>query len=145
VVATSSDFRKDLYKSTAPYYDRYRPAYLTPLFDDLRRRTPVVGGGCLLDLACGTGQIAVPLARHFVEVWAVDQEPESVTYGRAKSERLGLTNITWVAGSAKTVALNGPFDLIAIGNAFQRLNRSVVAERVLSWLKPGGQSCSDPG
>jgi ubiquinone/menaquinone biosynthesis C-methylase UbiE len=46
----------------------------------------MVGGGRLLDLACGTGEIAFPLARHFGEVCAVDQEPESVAYGKAKSE-----------------------------------------------------------
>jgi ubiquinone/menaquinone biosynthesis C-methylase UbiE len=108
------------------------------LFDDLRQRAAASGRGNLLDLACGTGQVALPLAQHFSEVWAVDQEPESVAYGRNKAERLGVTNITWVAGSAETVTLYGPFDLITIGNAFQRLNRSAVAERLLSWLKPGG-------
>jgi SAM-dependent methyltransferase len=92
-----------------------------------------------LDLACGTGQIAVPLAKYFSGVWAVDQEAESVAYGEAESEALGITNITWVTGSAETVTLDGPFELIAIGNAFQRLNRTDVAQRMLSWLKPGGE------
>ena len=138
MVASASEFRTDLYKGTAPDYDQYRPAYPTALFDDLRARTSVAGGGNMLDLACGTGQIAFPLAEHFAEVWAVDQEPETVAYGRAKAQRLGVANITWVTGSADTVPLDGPFDLIAIGNAFHRLNRSAVAERMLSWLKPGG-------
>ena len=71
-------------------------------------------------------------------MWAVDQEPESVAYGKAKSERLGLNNITWITGTAETVLLPGHFDLITIGNAFQRLNRAAVAERSLSWLRPGG-------
>jgi hypothetical protein len=44
----------------------------------------------------------------------------------------------WVAGSAETVVLDGPFELVAIGNAFQRLNRQVVGERMHSWLEPGG-------
>ena len=134
----SSEFRTDLYKGTAPYYDRYRPPYPAALFDDLCERAAVAGPGNMLDLACGTGQVALPLAKRFFEVWAVDQEPESVAYGRNKAERLGVTNITWVAGAAETVTLDGAFDLITIGNAFQRLNRSAVAKRLLSWLKPGG-------
>jgi SAM-dependent methyltransferase len=138
LVPPSSEFRIDLYEGTAPYYDRYRPPYPTALFDDLRLRAAASRRGSLLDLACGTGQIALPLAQHFLQVWAVDQEPGSVAFGRNKAERLGITNITWMAGSAETVTLNGPFDLIAIGNAFQRLNRSAVAERVRSWLVPGG-------
>jgi len=34
----------------------------------------VSGAGRLLDLACGTGQLAFPLRRWFSEVWAVDRE-----------------------------------------------------------------------
>jgi SAM-dependent methyltransferase len=138
VMTPSPEFRTDLYRGTAPYYDRYRAAYPGALFDDLRQRSAVTGPGRMLDLACGTGQIAIPLGQHFHSVCAVDQEPETVAYGRAKAERLGVTNITWVTGSAETVVLGGPFDLITIGNAFHRLNRAVVAERALAWLKPGG-------
>jgi SAM-dependent methyltransferase len=137
-VTSASKFRTDLYRGTAPYYDRYRQPYPSALFDDLCQRAAVSASGSLLDLACGTGQIALPLAKHFFAVWAVDQEPEAVAYGRAKAETLGITNITWVADSAETVALEGPFELVGVGNAFQRLNRSAVAERVRSWLEPGG-------
>ena len=131
-------FRTDLYQGTAPYYDRYRPPYPDGLFDDLCRRLPVSGSGRLLDMACGTGQIAIPLAGRFAEVVAVDQETESVDYGRAKAAAAGLSNITWTAGSAETVEVEGPFELVAVGNAFHRLNRPVVAARMRSWLQPGG-------
>jgi SAM-dependent methyltransferase len=106
--------------------------------DDLTERLPVSGTGRLLDLACGTGQIAFPLADSFAEVWAVDQEEGSVSYGRAKAEAKGVSNITWVSGAAESVALDGAFELIAVGNAFQRLDRQLVAERMFTWLRPGG-------
>jgi hypothetical protein len=32
----------------------------------------------------------------------------------------------------------GHFDLVAIGNAFRRLPRTIVARAVLGWLRPGG-------
>lgn len=138
MVADQLRFRTDLYKGTAPFYDRFRPPYPDNLLDDLRHRLPVSGRGRLLDLACGTGQIAFPLAKHFDEVWAVDQEAQSVAYGRAKAEAAGVSNIIWVTGSAESVALEGPFELIAVGNAFQRVNRQAVAKRMGSWLQPGG-------
>ncbi len=131
-------FRADLYGGTAPYYDCYRPPYPDALFDDLCQRLPVSGAGRLLDLACGTGQMALPLARRFTEVWAVDQELGMVAYGRDKAEAAGVTNIRWVAASAETVTLAGRFELVAVGNAFHRFHRAVVAERVHSWLQPGG-------
>ncbi len=131
-------FRRDLYRGTAAYYDRFRPPYPEQLVDDLCRRLPVSGGGRLLDLACGTGQVALPLARRFAEVWAVDQEDELVAYGRAKTARLGIGHVSWAQGSAEDVELDGPFELVTVGNAFHRFDRATVAERMRSWVQPGG-------
>ena len=137
-VTPERDFRPDLYRGTAPFYDRYRPPYPEALFDDLRQRVPLSGHGRVLDLACGTGQIAFALARHAAEVIAVDQEGESVTFAQAKAEAAGVSNITLVTDSAETMILHGPFELVAVGNAFQRLNRPIVARRIFSLLQPGG-------
>jgi ubiquinone/menaquinone biosynthesis C-methylase UbiE len=68
-------FAADLYQGTAEYYDRYRLPYPEAMTEDLIARTGVSGHGRLLDLACGTGQLAFPLRRSFAEVWAVDREP----------------------------------------------------------------------
>lgn len=140
-MAAELPYRKDLYRGTAPYYDRYRPPYPKALLDHLRGRLPVTGKGTLLDLACGTGQVALPLAAHFAEVWAVDQEPELVAYGRSKAEAEGVDNIAWLAAAAEQVELEGGFELITIGNAFHRLDRRIVASRAFSWLLPGGGLC----
>jgi len=131
-------YRTDLFRGTAEYYDRFRRPYPPVLLDDLRIRVPFGGTGRLLDLACGTGQIAFAVASDFVEVWAVDQEAEFVAFGNAKAQRLGVSNIQWLAARAEDASLDGPFDLIGIGNAFHRLRRERVAERATSLLKPGG-------
>lgn len=131
-------FPPDLYGGTAAFYDRYRPAYPAALFDDLCERLPVSGTGRLLDLACGTGQIAVPLASRFASVVAVDQQAETVAFGRAKAQAAGYDTIRWITGAAETVELDPGFELVAVGTAFHRLNRPVVAARMFSWLKPGG-------
>lgn len=131
-------FRPDLYRGTAPFYDRYRPPYPPQLLDELCARLPVSGSGRLLDLACGTGQIAFPLASRFAEVVAVDQEPETVAFARAKAEAAEVGNIVWMTGAAETIELEGGFELIAVGNAFHRLNRPAVARRMRSWVQPGG-------
>lgn len=131
-------FSVDLYRGTAPYYDRYRPPYPALLLDDLRRRLPISGRGRLLDLACGTGQIARALAGDFAEVVAVDQEPESVALGASKATCSGVDNIRWLSGPAETAVVDGLFELVAVGTAFHRLDRPVVARRMRSWLRAGG-------
>lgn len=138
MVTPSPRFRTDLYRGTAAYYDRYRPPYPEPLFDDLCQRLPLEGQPRVLDLACGTGQIAFPLAGRAAQVLAVDQEEESVRFGRARAHAGGVTNIAWLVGSAETLALRRPVELIAVGNAFHRLNRERVAERMRSWVSSHG-------
>lgn len=131
-------FPADLYRGTAPFYDRYRPTYPAELLADLCERLPVSGRGRLLDLACGTGQVALPLAGRFSVVVALDQEGESVAFGRAKALAAGQDNICWVVGAAETVEVSPGFELVTVGTAFHRLSRRLVAERIFSWLEPGG-------
>jgi SAM-dependent methyltransferase len=137
-VAGELRYRKDLYRGTAEYYDRFRPPYPVALLDDLRAKVPLGGSGRLLDLACGTGQVAFALAADVAEVWAVDQEAESIEFGRRKAERLGVTKIRWLAAAAEDVMLEGAFDLVAIGNAFHRLDRDAVARRLVPHLSERG-------
>ena len=132
-------FAADLYQGTAGYYDRYRLPYPEAMIAQLIQRAAVSGDGRLLDLACGTGQLAFPLRRWFSEVWAVDREPDMVRVVQAKAEALGAGNIRPVVADAETLgAQPDSFELAVIGNAFHRLDRDLVAARLQRWLRPGG-------
>jgi SAM-dependent methyltransferase len=134
-----SRFAADLYQGTAGHYDRYRLPYPDAMLADLIRRAGVSGRGRLLDLACGTGQLAFPLRRWFSHVWAVDQEPDMVEMVRAKAATAGAVNVRPVVSGAETLeAEPGYFELAVIGNAFHRLRRDLVAGLILGWLRPGG-------
>jgi len=80
-------------------YDRYRLAYPEAMIEDLVRSAKVSGRGRLLDLACGTGQLAFPLCQWFPEVWAVDQEPDMVDVVRAKAAAGGARNFRPIVSS----------------------------------------------
>lgn len=132
-------FAVDLYQGTAEYYDRYRLPYLEAMIKDLIARAEASGRGRLLDLACGTGQLAFPLRRSFAEVWAVDREPDFVQMVEAKADKLGAGNIHAVTSDAETLdAKPGYFELAVVGSAFHRLDRDLVAARLLQWLQPNG-------
>jgi hypothetical protein len=49
-----------------------------------------------------------------------------------------VSNISWVAQRAEDVDAESSFELVTIGNAFDRLWRQVVADRATTWLAPGG-------
>jgi SAM-dependent methyltransferase len=132
-------FRRDLYRGTAPDYDAFRVPYPTALTDDLAHRSGADGNGTLLDLACGTGQLTFALRDRFATVWAVDQEPDMVEFVAQKAASAGVDNVRPLVAAAEDLsAPEASFDLIALGNAFHRLRRRVVAANVLRWLSPGG-------
>lgn len=127
------------FSGTADYYSRFRPRYPRRLLDPLRWRTGIDGTGRLLDLACGTGEVAFALCQDFREIWAIDLEPEMVATARRKAEDNDVVTIKWLVGRAEEVdAPPGYFDMITAGRAFHRLSKAVIADCALRWLRPGG-------
>ncbi|HLZ85248.1 MAG TPA: class I SAM-dependent methyltransferase [Caulobacteraceae bacterium] len=99
----------------------------------------VPAGARAIDLACGTGRVALAIASRFAEIRAVDLEPEMVAAGQREARRLGISNIHWSIGRAEDFeAAAGAFHLVTAGEAFHRLNRPRVAALGFGWLAPGG-------
>jgi ubiquinone/menaquinone biosynthesis C-methylase UbiE len=133
-VADEVSFQPDLYKGTARYYDRFRLSYPETMLTDLSRRTSPSGRGRLLDLACGTGQLAFPLRDRFADIWAVDAEFDMTNAIRAKAAATeGAAHVRAVTAKAEELDMDaGSVELIVIGNAFHRLRRDRVARRALT-------------
>jgi SAM-dependent methyltransferase len=131
-------FAADLYRGTAEFYDRYRLGYPPALIKDLLGQVRPSGRGRLLDLACGTGQLAFALHDSFADTWAVDQEPDMVRLVDAKAARRGVAIRSIVSAAEELSAEPASFELITIGNAFHRLRRDPVARHAFEWVSPSG-------
>jgi SAM-dependent methyltransferase len=128
-----------LFAGTAAYYLRYRPPYPDEFLSELRSRAKTTGRGALLDLACGPGRVAIPLAPHFDRVLAVDVEPEMIEVAREEAGRRGVENVDWLVERAEDLQLPpGSVELITIGEAFHRLDRQRVLKCALRSLRRGG-------
>jgi SAM-dependent methyltransferase len=131
-------YPKDLFQGTAYYYARYRVPYPQQLVEDLRVRAKLTGEGRLLDLACGSGRVALAFSPYFREVWAVDWESEMIEVGREEANQRGIANLYWMVSRAEDVeAPAESFELITIGEAFHRLDQPLIMTRSLEWLRPG--------
>lgn len=76
-------------------------------------------GGPLLDLACGTGRMAIHLADQGYKVTGVDIIPEMIEHGRKKAAARDVS-IEWVVADACDFHLNRQFPFIfMLMNAFQ--------------------------
>ena len=133
------NFRPDAYAGLADDYARYRLPYPRQVLEGFLKDACLPPGARLLDLACGPGRVALPIADRFAEVWAVDLEPDMIEVGRREAKRLGLRHVHWAVDRAEDFdAAPGGVDLITIGEAFHRLDRRRVATMAFGWLKPGG-------
>ncbi len=134
------------FTGTADYYARYRPPYPSEFLAELRTRSNSRADGMLLDLACGPGRVAIPMATHFGRVLAVDVEGEMIETGRREASARGLANVEWRVSRAEDLQLlPNSIDLITVGEAFHRLDAAIVLRRAVEWLRPGGSFASLAG
>lgn len=95
----------------AGYYARFRPGYPPPVIDALVAELGLTGADVVLDLGCGTGQLAIPLSAHVRRVLAVDPEPDMLAHAPK------VPHVEWHVGSDADVAGFGSFDAIVVGQA----------------------------
>lgn len=77
-------------------------------------------GQPVLEIACGTGRIAIRLAQAGIQVVGLDISPAMLSVARRKSA--GLGNIRWVQGDMRSFELEERFGLVLIpGHSFQNI------------------------
>ena len=121
----------ELFKGTAWYYSRYRPAYPDQVFQLLKEKFNLNGSGCLLPLGCGPGDLAISLAKDFEKVVALDADADMLEEGRRKASESRVFNIQWVHVRAEEMPDDlGHFKLVTIGKAFHWMDQKVVLNSV---------------
>lgn len=105
----------------------------------------------VLELACGTGRITIPLAeegaRSGYSVVGLDTEPAMLKQARQKAQRLPASvrsRINLVKGDMRTWRRRQPFDLIvipcsSISHVLELRDQLAVWDRALQNLSPGGR------
>lgn len=132
-------YSPDVFRGTAEFYARFRPRYPALLLDAIERAAGIGPDVPVLDLACGTGEVALAFADRVSDIWAIDIEPEMVAIGERRARQRGITRIHWLTGRAEDADLPvDHFGVVAVARAFHRLNRPLIAEHSLRWLRGGG-------
>lgn len=134
---TISDERK-LFKSKAKYYAKYRAKYPQEFFDRIKEVFNLDGTGRLLDMGCGTGQIAIPFSNQFEEVVGIDSEQDMIDEAVLEGKDAEVTNIKWLCEKAENIDKLGTFKLITIGKAFHWMQQEIVLEKAYEVLEKGG-------
>ena len=93
-------------------------------------RAEIGPGMTVLDVACGTGNAALPAARAGAQVTGLDLAPKLLEQGRAKAEAAGV-ELEWVEGDAEELPFkDGSFDrvLSTFGHMFAPRHQRVADE-----------------
>jgi len=97
-------------------------------------------GARVLDIACGTGNVTIPLARRGARATGLEMMPHLLEEARARAAREGLP-IRFDEGFAETLPYpDGSFDVLVsmFGIMFSPLPATVVSE-MARVLRPGGR------
>lgn len=136
-----------------------RPAHLTPhnaaafqiegVVDRYHLRTPYTpelapfllglmrpARGRVLELGCGTGEIARMLAPHVERIDAIDISAPMLARARTMSAG-DHPAIRWIEAAAEQTPLEGPYALAVAGDALHWMQWEVVLPRVAAALSPG--------
>lgn len=111
-------------------------------FAGLARRT----GAPILELGCGTGRIAVPIAQDGHQVVGLDRSAAMLERAERRARRASA-DVRWVEGDMRAFSFDGTFSLIFIAfNSFLMLNaddRWACLARVREHLAPKGRFAID--
>ena len=111
------------------------------LADSVTAARYIPQGARVCDVGCGGGFPSLPLAiaRPDITVLGIDSTEKRINYANESAKRLGLTNLTAIAGRAedlsRTVELRESFDVCT---ARAVANLPVLAELCIPFVKKGG-------
>jgi SAM-dependent methyltransferase len=113
----------------AELYARFRRGYPPGVVDTVAGHFGLTRAEVVVDLGCGTGQLALPISQRVGAVIGVDPEPDMLAQARRAAEEHDARNLLWILGSDRDMpALGRVLGLDAVG--------AVVIGQALHWMEP---------
>jgi SAM-dependent methyltransferase len=134
---SNSGRRKESFDAVADTYDLYRPAPPPEVVDAVIDSSNLHRGSSVLEIGCGTGQLSVPLAKHGVDLVAIELGPHLAALAR---RNLGdFANARVEVGAFEDWELpSHKVDAVVSASAFHWLDPAVRYSKSAESLRPGG-------
>jgi len=120
-------------------YDQFRPGFPESFFDRLKRLGWIAPGRRVLDLATGTGALALAFAARGLTVTGLDIAPDLLDVARRRAAAGGL-DAGFREGTAEDTGLpDASFDLVSAGQCWWWFDSDRAASEAARLLVPGGR------
>lgn len=133
-----ASFDPRLFRSTVPFYARYRPGYPDILIQRVIERTGLQWSDAVLDLGCGPGLLAIPFAKAQMRVRALDPEPDMLAAAKEAAREAAVVVDFRQGSSFDLHEGTGRFKLVVIGRAFHWMDRRATLQVLDRIVVPGG-------
>lgn len=134
------DFRGEV----ADFYHKYRRGYPPAVIDMVMDAFGLTGDDIVVDLGCGTGQLALPIAGRVRAVAGVDPEPDMLARARQAADEQGIANACWMIGADTGIpairALLGSqrAGAVTIGQALHWMHHDDLFQALTPLVRHGG-------
>jgi ubiquinone/menaquinone biosynthesis C-methylase UbiE len=134
------------FAEAAPFYE-FRAPYAPQTLPYVRDVFQLDRASHVLDLGCGPGTLAIPLARMVGRVLAIDASEAMLQEGRRRGTQAKTCNIEWLCARAEDVTeAFGTFNIATIGQSFHWMDRDAVLRRLAPMIiSNGGLALIGPG
>lgn len=137
---TERNFQGDV----ADFYVTFRRGFPDHVVDHLMTDLQLTPDDKVLDLGCGTGQLAIPLAKRLRAVIGLDPEPDMLAHAMASAQNREVTNVAWMQGTDADLpalrAMLGEESLgaITVATAIHFMDQPQLFANAGSLLRSGG-------
>jgi len=131
-------FEPRRFRSTVPFYARYRVSYPDDLIRFVAERCGVGEGARVLDLGCGPGSLALCFECLGAAVTAMDPEPDMLAAAQEYARQENVTLQVIDGTSYDLGAALGRFRLVTMGRSFHWMDRPATLAALDGLIEPGG-------
>ena len=129
--------QKESFDTVADIYDLYRRSPPAEVVDTVIELASLEPGSAVLEIGCGTGQLSVPLAKHGVDLTAIELGPKLGALARQNLEE--FPNARVEISPFEDWPLPGRrFDAVVCANAFHWLDSEIRLSKSIEALRLGG-------
>jgi SAM-dependent methyltransferase len=118
-------------------YDRARPTYPPPVFDDLVVLGELPSAARIVEIGCGTGQATVPLAERGYRISCVELGAGLAEFARRKLDRFDAVEVIH-ANFESWLPAKADFDAVVAFTSFHWIDPEQRYAKVASVLRPAG-------